>query len=109
MHGYTRYSGPFEFGTYHLFDHDLDIPLVEAMGLIVPPQTDFIIKPETAGFDIYKDYPSPYIFTWISSDEGTTHLLSEEEPYDGKFCNTRRLPLWSMIVLDLNHTEIYPN
>lgn len=98
MHGYTRYSGPFEDGTYHLFDHDLDIHIVEALGLIVSPQTDFVVNPETAGSDIYKDYPEPYIFPWISSDEGTTHLFSEEDPYEGKFCiYTEDLPIWNAI------------
>lgn len=96
MHGYTRYWGVFEYGTWKLFDYDLNIPIVEAMGLNVIPQSEFTVKPDTTELDIYDDYVSPHIYTWISSEEGTSHFYSEEDPHEGKFCfYTEDLPIWS--------------
>ena len=49
------------FGIYEqfgndLFDHDLNTKLLEALGFNVPPQTEFIVQPDTSGFTIYSDF-----------------------------------------------------
>jgi len=48
------------FGIYEeggsLFDHDLNIPIVEALGFNMPPQTPFIRTPDSVGFPIYGDF-----------------------------------------------------
>ncbi len=53
------YHGAFglfeEFGN-DLFDHDLNIKLLESLGLNVPVQSELIINPDTTGFSIYSDY-----------------------------------------------------
>ena len=48
--------GLFEQYGNDLFDHDLNVKLLEALGLNVPPQTELTIKPDTTGFNIYTDY-----------------------------------------------------
>lgn len=94
MHGYTKYWGLFEYGTDKLFDYDLNIPLVETMGLNPQPQSDFVITPDTARFDIYQDYVNRYIDTWISTEEGESHFYCDD-PYDGDFCiQIEDFPIW---------------
>ena len=49
------------FGIYEqfgidLFDHDINIKLVEALGFNLPTQTEYMRKPDTSGFTIYSDY-----------------------------------------------------
>ncbi|MBE9467514.1 MAG: cellulase family glycosylhydrolase [Bacteroidetes bacterium] len=98
MHGYTRYWGLFEYGTYKLFDYDLNIPLVEAMGLNTQAQSEFVVKPETSEFDIYNDYATQFIYTWVSTEEKNYNFYCEEDTYEGKFCiNIEDLPIWACI------------
>lgn len=96
IHGFTRSWGVCERGTNRLFDFDLNVPIVQALGLSVPAQSDFVLQPETSEFMIYDDYVAPHISTWVSSSEGESHFYSEESPYEGKFCMyTNDLPIWS--------------
>ncbi len=49
------------FGIYEqfgndLFDHDLNVKLLEALGFKSPPQTEFIAQPDTSGFSLYSDF-----------------------------------------------------
>lgn len=56
MWDYEGGFGLFGKGSNEMFEHDLNIPLVEALGLIPPAQTPFAVTPEKTGFDIYTDY-----------------------------------------------------
>ena len=97
-HDYRGGFGIFKKNSNSLFNCDLNVPLIEALGLNVPPQHEYVLEPDTTGFVIYDDYASPGIATWISSNEGTTTLYSEDTPEDGKFCiYTTGLPIWSYI------------
>lgn len=53
--------GLFEKESQTLFDFDLNVKLLEAMKLNVPHQREFIIIPDSSGFDIYSDYVGRYI------------------------------------------------
>lgn len=53
--------GLFNKGSNELFEHDLNVPLLQSLGFNVPPQTPFSIHPDTAGFIIYSDFIGPYI------------------------------------------------
>ena len=53
--------GLFQEGGNDLFDHDLNVGLLEAMGLNVPPQTPLVIRPDSVGFPVYTDYIGPNI------------------------------------------------
>ncbi len=78
--------GLFEQGTSELFDYDLNIPLVEALGLNAPPQQEFILVPDVNEFDIYLDYIAPKIIesSWLS--EGLLDYYSEDNPASGDYC-----------------------
>jgi endoglucanase len=56
MWDYHGGFGIFTPGGQGLFDHDLDIPLVNALGLNAPDQHPFEIKPDESGFVIYDDF-----------------------------------------------------
>lgn len=97
MHGYTKYWGLFEYGTDKLFDYDLCIPIVEAMGLNTQPQSEFEVKPDSESFVIYDDYVSRNIDLWISVDDTLSHVYSQSDPKNGKFCiQMKDFPLWNM-------------
>jgi len=78
--------GLFEAGTNELFECDLNIPLVEALGLNVPPQRDFILESDTTGFDLYRDYVGSNIVesSWIGN--GVLQYYSENNPLAGTHC-----------------------
>ncbi|MHC4432899.1 MAG: glycoside hydrolase family 5 protein [Planctomycetota bacterium] len=78
--------GLFEQGSDELFDHDLNIPLVEALGFDAPPQQDFVPIPEIGEFDMYLDHVAPNIVesSWLS--EGILDFYSQDSPASGDFC-----------------------
>lgn len=77
--------GLFEKNSNELFNHDLNVPLLSALGFNVPPQTEYIRKPDTTQFDFYSDYIGKNINN-ASYDIGTLDFYNEENPYEGKFC-----------------------
>lgn len=48
--------GIFNQGTNELFDHDINVPLVEALGFTVPPQSPFVGSAETEDIVLYTDF-----------------------------------------------------
>jgi endoglucanase len=86
MWDYRGGFGLFEEGSNELFDYDLNIPLVDTLGFNIPDQFEYNKQPDTAGFDIYKDFIGPGIIetSWI--DQGLIDYYSKNSPYDGKFC-----------------------
>ena len=83
------YKGPFhifEKGSPLMFKHDLNIPLIEALGLTVPPQQEFVLRPDTKGFDVYRDHEAPgIVITWWVA-QGILDFFSEDNPASGYFC-----------------------
>jgi len=78
--------GLFEQGTDELFDHDLNIPLVEALGLNAPPQQEFILVPDVSEFDIYLDYIAPKIIESSYISKGIIDYYSQDNPASGDYC-----------------------
>ncbi len=78
--------GLFKAGTNELFEHDLNVPLVEAMGLTAPEQTPFVMTPDSNGFSIYGDYMAPGVSnaTWIG--QGEVNFYWDDEPAEGAYC-----------------------
>ena len=78
--------GLFKAGTNELFEHDLNIPMVEALGLTPPEQTPFVMTPDLAGFEMYTDYLAPGVrnSSWIS--KGTVDYYSDAQPAAGAYC-----------------------
>jgi endoglucanase len=83
---YTGDFGIFKKGSNEMFNHDLNIPLIEALGLKKVKQNEFVLKPEKAGFYIYSDQIEHNIYdeSWMSS--GILDYYSETNPAKGKFC-----------------------
>ena len=84
---YTGGFGLFEEDTADLFDYDLNVPLLEALGLNVPPQYDYVLVPDLRGFDIYRDFVGPNIVqsgNW--NNEAMLDFYSENNPASGDFC-----------------------
>jgi len=78
--------GLFRKGTNELFEHDLNVPLVEALGLTAPEQTPFVMTPDETGFEIYADYMAPGVSnaSWIG--QGTVDYYWDAEPAEGTYC-----------------------
>ncbi len=76
--------GLFEKNSQELFDHDLNVPLLEALGFNIPPQSEFTLKPDTTMFSIYSDYIGEKIenSSWSS---GTLDFYNEENLYKGNY------------------------
>ncbi len=78
--------GMFEKGTDEFFDYDLNIPLINALGLNAPPQKEFSVMPDTVKFDLYNDYIGPNIAGSSYSANNGIDFYSVNSPVDGKYC-----------------------
>lgn len=83
---YGSSFGLFEPGTSKLFDYDLNIPLIEALGLTAPPQSEFILLPDSSDFELYGDYIGSQIFESSSASGGILDYYSDSDPQNGRYC-----------------------
>jgi len=74
--------GLFNKNSNELFDHDLNITLLQSLGLNIPPQTPFVITPETNGFLIYSDFICDQISDG-SYGTGKINFYSTDLPNNG--------------------------
>ena len=86
IHEYGDDFGIFELGLHHLFECDINIPIIEALGLTPPPQSEYQFLPDSTGFVIYDDYIAQRIFNenWLSA--GNVNYYSQSNPEEGDFC-----------------------
>jgi endoglucanase len=82
---YKGSFGLFNKDSNYLFDHDLNITLLQALNLNVPPQTPFSIKPDSTGFIIYSDYTGPQIYD-ASAGPGIVDYYSTDMPNNDSYC-----------------------
>lgn len=85
MWDYHGGFGLFEPGSDGLFDHDLNVPLLQALDFVVPPQTPFVMKPDSTGFPIYTDYIGEKIYE-SSYNGGSLSYYSTDKPNNGNYC-----------------------
>jgi endoglucanase len=78
--------GLFKTNTDELFDYDLNIPLITALGLNAPPQKNFTIVPDTVRFDLFKDYIGPRIIQSSYSSNNGLDFYSTDSHVEGKYC-----------------------
>lgn len=83
MWDYQGGFGLFKNGSDELFDYDLNIPLVESLGMNVPPQLPFVKRPKTNGFVIYDDVVGEGIVDASFPGEGTLDYYNEVSPQEG--------------------------
>ncbi len=85
MWDYHGGFGVFEEGGEGLFDHDLNVPLLESLSFNVPPQTDYIISPDSSGFEFYTDYIGQGIQGSHSINNGSLEFYHSETKWEGEF------------------------
>lgn len=83
---YTASFGIFEPNGYDLFDHDLNIPLLAALDLNTPDQTEYVKMPETTGFDLYQDYIAHGLYEASWSSSGSLDYYDTQDPIQGQYC-----------------------
>jgi endoglucanase len=74
--------GLFNKNSNEMFDHDLNISMLQSLGFNIPPQTPFSITPDTEGFLIYSDFVG-HLITDASYGVGKINFYSDEMPNNG--------------------------
>ncbi len=77
--------GIFEPGTSELFDHDINEQLVEALGFNVPPQTEYIARPDTSNITLYLDYTASGVTGSHNAPTGELDFYNSEVVNEGEF------------------------
>ena len=83
---YQGSFGLFNKDTYQQFDYDLNTPLLTALGLTIPPQKSYVLKPDSTGFMIYDDYIGNNILESSNSSGGLINFYSKDKQNTGKYC-----------------------
>jgi endoglucanase len=78
--------GLFNRGSNEQFEHDLNLPVVEALGLTAPEQTPFVTTPDREGFDLYTDYIAENVQNSSYSNNGTIDFYCDTDPAAGAYC-----------------------
>ncbi|GJQ62354.1 MAG: hypothetical protein SCALA702_14070 [Melioribacteraceae bacterium] len=76
--------GLFEKGTNELFNYDLNVPLLEALDLNVPPQFEYVQTPDSTNILLYEDYFGSAISFNGYGPEGL-NLYNSDSPKFGEF------------------------
>ena len=83
MWDYQSGLGLFTKGSAELFEHDLNVPLVTALGLDVPPQTPYVKLPDSLPVVLYDDFAGPRLRTYFNGSYGD--LYSTQNPFSGTY------------------------
>jgi len=85
MWDYKGGFGLFEKNSNEMFDYDLNIPLVNALGFSAPPQKTWQSRPDSTGFLIYTDGIEQYISD-ASYTSGKINFYNTNKPNNGNYC-----------------------
>ncbi len=77
--------GVYEQGGNDLFDHDLNIPLLEVLGFNTPEQTEFVVEADSTEFDIYSDFTAQGVRGASNVNSGLLELYNAEHVLDGDY------------------------
>jgi endoglucanase len=83
---YTGGFGLFNQPNGNMFDYDLNIPLVKALGFIAPPQKQLVLTADVNEFDLYRDYFGPNIIESSGTTGGLLDYYCQDKPVSGEFC-----------------------
>jgi endoglucanase len=78
--------GLFRKGTDGLFESDLNIPMVKALGLIVPEQKPYVKVADSTDFLIYNDFIQGNLVEASYTSTGSLNFYSSYNPFAGKYC-----------------------
>ncbi len=77
--------GLYQKGSEGLFNHNLNVGLLTALGLNVPVQTVYHRLPDSTGFLIFGDHPGDRLVE-SNYNTGVIDYFSEDKPNNGRFC-----------------------
>ncbi len=77
--------GLFQKNSNELFEHDLNILLLNSLGLNIPRQTPYTLRPDSTGFLIYSDFIGEKINEG-SYTSGKIDFYSPEFPNNDSYC-----------------------
>lgn len=83
---YRGSFGLFNKGSNQLFDYDLNTPMLTALGLTVPPQKTYTLKPDSVGFMLYDDYIGTKTEESSGNGGGVINFYAQDKPNNGKYC-----------------------
>ncbi|MCX7986220.1 MAG: cellulase family glycosylhydrolase [Bacteroidales bacterium] len=84
---YKGAFGIFEKGSNEMFEHDLNIPILNALGFNIPEQTELVIKPDSTEFFIYRDYIESGINeSSYTGNNGAIDYYSQNKPNNDNYC-----------------------
>lgn len=96
--------GLFEAGTDEMFDYDLNIPLINALGFNAPPQKNFTVVPDSAAFDLYRDFAGANLLMF--GNGAVTDFYSTANPAEGTYCiRFGNAPQYESIRFDFRPTK----
>ena len=72
-------------GTNELFDHDLNVPLLEVLGFNIPEQTEFQAVADSVGLQIYSDFIASGVRGSSNTNNAILELYNTSFVYDGEF------------------------
>jgi endoglucanase len=85
MWDYQGGFGLFNKGSNETFEYDINRTMAEGMGFALPPYKEFVMKPDTASFDIYTDFMGEGIQYGGVPGGGIADLFAPN-PYQGTNC-----------------------
>ncbi|MBX2963357.1 MAG: cellulase family glycosylhydrolase [Cyclobacteriaceae bacterium] len=77
--------GLFEKNSGEMFDYDLNISLLEKMNFNIPPQQEYIKKPEMKSLVLYDDYPGSRVHNASYRSSGTLDFYAADAA-TGNYC-----------------------
>ncbi len=85
MWDYKDSFGLFQKSSAEVFDQDLNLPLVEALGFHAPPQSPRIATHEQTGFFLYRDSWEGGSHEAGYNHKGTVNYFDSDQPHEGKY------------------------
>ena len=82
---YKQAFGLFNKNSNELFDYDLNVPLLEALGFHVPPQMEYEEKPLTSGFVLYDDFMGEGVQASSHITNGSLDYYNTNDPKEGEY------------------------
>lgn len=85
MWDYKGGFGLFEKNSGEMFDYDLNVPLLQKLNFTVPPQQEYVKKPELKSLVLYDDYPGPRLYNTSYRSSGVLDFYAPNA-FSGDYC-----------------------
>ena len=78
--------GLFTNGSNELFDYNINVQLVTALGLTAPTQKTYTLRADSVGFPIYTDYIAEKLTEASNPSGAIVNFYSKDKPNNAKYC-----------------------